>query len=147
MKVNRVRALTIGVLMMAVAGTMTAAAAETTSPKHGDVFSSYEFSSVSYGTGQDGNTYSRVVTTRNGVTESDITTVNGVVTNAVPGKEAAAPQDLMKTVEDLTLRLAQVETKNQQLKEEVETLKQNQRMLAERLLGNKEVKAGSGEHD
>lgn len=50
-------------------------------PKNQDTVSNYEFSSVSYGSNADGNTYSRVVTMHNGVTDSDITTVNGVVSN------------------------------------------------------------------
>lgn len=50
-------------------------------PQNQDTVSNYEFSSVSYGSNADGNTYSRVVTMHNGVTDSDITTVNGVVSN------------------------------------------------------------------
>lgn len=57
-------------------------------PQNQDTVSNYEFSSVSYGSNADGNTYSRVVTMHNGVTDSDITTVNGVVSNVLWDKNS-----------------------------------------------------------
>lgn len=57
-------------------------------PRNQDTVSNYEFSSVSYGSNADGNTYSRVVTMHNGVTDSDITTVNGVVSNVLWDKNS-----------------------------------------------------------
>lgn len=39
--------------------------------------SSYEFSAVSYGNSADGKTYQHVVTKRDGVVDTDLTTVNG----------------------------------------------------------------------
>ena len=71
-----------GVALAAGVGVQAAdqgAAAQTKGP----VVSSYEYSAVSYGTSDDGKTYSRVVTKRNGVTQSDVTTVGdngGVLT-------------------------------------------------------------------
>lgn len=65
----------------AAAGVM--AAEDTENDKGTNVVSSYEYSAVSYGTGRGGKTYHRIVTTRNGVTERDVTTVqddDGVVT-------------------------------------------------------------------
>lgn len=60
-------------VMMVAAGMCVAGAADT--PDEG-VVSSYEFSSVSYGNSQDGNTYHHVITKRNGVVDTDVTTVN-----------------------------------------------------------------------
>lgn len=57
-------------------------------PQNQDTVSNYEFSSVSYGSNADGNTYSRVVTMHNGVTDSDITIVNGVVSNVLWDKNS-----------------------------------------------------------
>lgn len=57
-------------------------------PQNQDTVSNYEFSSVSYGSNADGNTYSRVVTMHNGVTDSDITTVNGVGSNVLWDKNS-----------------------------------------------------------
>lgn len=52
-------------------------AADTAAPDNGQrVVSSYEYSAVSYGNTADGKTYHRVVTTRNGVKESDVTTID-----------------------------------------------------------------------
>lgn len=66
------------------AGAAGVQAADTAAPDKGQgVVSSYEYRSVSYGNTADGKTYHRVVTTRNGVTESDVTTVDtngGVLT-------------------------------------------------------------------
>ena len=57
---------------------MSAQAADTRNPnQEPNVVSSYEYQSVSYGNTADGKTYHRVVTKRNGVTESDVTTVDG----------------------------------------------------------------------
>lgn len=44
-----------------------------------DTVSSYEFSAVSYGNSADGKTYQHVVTKRNGVVDTDLTTVNGAI--------------------------------------------------------------------
>lgn len=57
---------------------MGAQAADMRNPsQEPNVVSSYEYQSVSYGNTADGKTYHRVVTKRNGVTESDVTTVDG----------------------------------------------------------------------
>ncbi|MBM6733372.1 bZIP transcription factor [Megasphaera stantonii] len=75
------------IIMTAVMGlyaAMGAQAADTRNPsQEPNVVSSYEYQSVSYGNTADGKTYHRVVTKRNGVTESDVTTVDengGVLT-------------------------------------------------------------------
>ena len=69
------------IIMTAVMGlyaAMGAQAADTRNPsQEPNVVSSYEYQSVSYGNTADGKTYHRVVTKRNGVTESDVTTVDG----------------------------------------------------------------------
>lgn len=41
------------------------------------VSSSYEFRSISYGDNQDGRTYHRIITMRDGVKDADVTTVGG----------------------------------------------------------------------
>lgn len=63
----------LAIATMAV-GTGIVGAADTTDK---DTVSSYEFSSVTYGDSQDGKTYHHVVTKRNGVVDTDLTTVNG----------------------------------------------------------------------
>lgn len=69
------------IIMTAVMGlyaAMGAQAADTRNlSQEPNVVSSYEYQSVSYGNTADGKTYHRVVTKRNGVTESDVTTVDG----------------------------------------------------------------------
>lgn len=69
------------IIMTAVMGlcaVMGAQAADMRNPsQEPNVVSSYEYQSVSYGNTADGKTYHRVVTKRNGVTESDVTTVDG----------------------------------------------------------------------
>lgn len=69
------------IILTAVMGlcvAMSAQASDTRNPnQESNVVSSYEYQSVSYGNTADGKTYHRVVTKRNGVTESDVTTVNG----------------------------------------------------------------------
>lgn len=69
------------IIMTAVMGlyaAMGAQAADTRNPnQEPNIVSSYEYQSVSYGNTADGKTYHRVVTKRNGVTESDVTTVDG----------------------------------------------------------------------
>ena len=68
------------IIMTAVMGlyaAMGAQAADTRNPsQEPNVVSSYEYQSVSYGNTADGKTYHRVVTKRNGVTESDVMTVD-----------------------------------------------------------------------
>lgn len=64
--------------VMGLYAAMGAQAADTRNPsQEPNVVSSYEYQSVSYGNTADGKTYHRVVTKRNGVTESDVTTVDG----------------------------------------------------------------------
>lgn len=64
--------------VMGLCAAMGAQAADTRNPsQEPNVVSSYEYQSVSYGNTADGKTYHRVVTKRNGVTESDVTTVDG----------------------------------------------------------------------
>ena len=69
------------IIMTAVMGlcaAMGVQAADMRNPsQEPNVVSSYEYRSVSYGNTADGKTYHRVVTKRNGVTESDVTTVDG----------------------------------------------------------------------
>lgn len=69
------------IIMTAVLGlcaVMGAQAADMRNPsQEPNVVSSYEYQAVSYGNTADGKTYHRVVTKRNGVTESDVTTVDG----------------------------------------------------------------------
>lgn len=69
------------IIMTAVMGlyaAMGSQAADTRNPsQEPNVVSCYEYQSVSYGNTADGKTYHRVVTKRNGVTESDVTTVDG----------------------------------------------------------------------
>ena len=70
--------------VMRLCAAVGAQAADTRNPsQEPNVVSSYEYQSVSYGNTADGKTYHRVVTKRNGVTESDVTTVDengGVLT-------------------------------------------------------------------
>lgn len=67
------RIIIAAAVMMAAAGMCGAYAADT---KDDGVVSCYEFSSVSYGNSQDGQTYHHVVTKHNGVVDTDYTTVN-----------------------------------------------------------------------
>lgn len=63
--------------MLAIGALAGVSAADTAKTNNdGVTSSSYEFSSVSYTNGQDGKTYHRVVTSRNGVTDTDVTTVD-----------------------------------------------------------------------
>ena len=71
-KIKKIAAL-LAIATMAV-GTGIVGAADTTDK---GTVSSYEFSSVTYGNSDDGNTYHHVVTKRNGVVDTDLTTVNG----------------------------------------------------------------------
>lgn len=78
----------IGLAIAMMAGTAAVQADSVNNQHNEPVVSQYEFSSVSYGSNQDGNTYSRVVTMHNGVKDSDITTVNGVVSNVLWDKNS-----------------------------------------------------------
>lgn len=78
----------IGLALVMMAGTAAVQADSVKNQNDEPVVSQYEFSSVSYGSNQDGNTYSRVVTMHNGVKNSDITTVNGVVSNVLWDKNS-----------------------------------------------------------
>ena len=78
----------IGLALVMMAGTAAVQADSVKAQNKEPVVSQYEFSSVSYGSNQDGNTYSRVVTMHNGVKDSDITTVNGVVSNVLWDKNS-----------------------------------------------------------
>lgn len=84
----------IGLALIMMAGTAAVQADSVKNQNNEPVVSQYEFSSVSYGNNSDGQTYSRVVTMHNGVKDSDITTVNGVVSNVLWDKNSqgqAAP--------------------------------------------------------
>lgn len=78
----------IGLALVMMAGTAAVQADSVKNQNDEPVVSQYEFSSVAYGSNQDGNTYSRVVTMHNGVKNSDITTVNGVVSNVLWDKNS-----------------------------------------------------------
>lgn len=79
----------VSLAAMIMMASMVSVQADTVrNPQNQDTVSNYEFSSVSYGSNADGNTYSRVVTMHNGVTDSDITTVNGVVSNVLWDKNS-----------------------------------------------------------
>ena len=78
----------IGLALVMMAGTAAVQADSVKTQNKEPVVSQYEFSSVSYGSNPDGNTYSRVVTMHNGVKDSDITTVNGVVSNVLWDKNS-----------------------------------------------------------
>lgn len=71
-KVRKIAVLLAVVTMALGAGVVGAADTD----KNANV-SSYEFSAVSYGNSADGKTYQRVVTKRDGVVDTDLTTVNG----------------------------------------------------------------------
>lgn len=78
----------IGLALIMMAGTAAVQADSVKNQNNEPVVSQYEFSSVSYGNNSDGQTYSRVVTMHNGVKDSDITTVNGVVSNVLWDKNS-----------------------------------------------------------
>lgn len=78
----------IGLALVMMAGTAAVQADSVKNQNNEPVVSQYEFSSVSYGSNPDGQTYSRVVTMHNGVKDSDITTVNGVVSNVLWDKNS-----------------------------------------------------------
>ncbi len=79
----------VSLAAMIMMASMVSVQADTVrNPQNQDTVSNYEFSSVSYSSNADGNTYSRVVTMHNGVTDSDITTVNGVVSNVLWDKNS-----------------------------------------------------------
>lgn len=82
------RLFQIGLALVMMAGTAAVQADSIKTQNKEPVVSQYEFSSVSYGSNPDGNTYSRVVTMHNGVKDSDITTVNGVVSNVLWDKNS-----------------------------------------------------------
>lgn len=78
----------IRLVMVMMASAAVVQAGSVPDSPNANVVSQYEYSSVSYGSNQDGHTYSRVVTMHNGVKDSDITTVNGVVSNVLWDKNA-----------------------------------------------------------